>query len=337
MQRSLQSRPGVTLSRRRLLATAAAVVAVPAMGTVGAQQAAAFPTKPIRLVVPYGAGGPTDVHLRVVAQQAASRLGQPVIIDNKPGANGTFGAAELARAQPDGYTIAVLPASVYREPYLNRVAWDPMKFTYIMGMTDYSFGLAVKQDAPWKSWDEFLADAKKRPGKISVGAAGPVQTPSIVLEELAQAVGIDLNRVPYKGDAEQASDLLGGHIDAGILSGVASAHIQSGRLRYLAMLTPKRVVQFPSVPTLRELGVDIVVESPYGIAGPDKLAQGRVAIIHDAFKAALETPEGKKVLDQLNQPLNYRSPAEFTRYAAAAYAREKVRMERFNPPRARTP
>src|SRR5690606_14167567 len=129
-------------------------------------------------------------------------------------ANGTFGAAELARAQPDGYTVAVLPASVYREPYLNRVAFDPLKLSYIIGLTDYTFGLAVRQDAPWKNWAEFLADAKKRPGEISVGAAGPVQTPSIVLAELAGKAGIDLNRVPYKGDSDQASDLLGGHVDA---------------------------------------------------------------------------------------------------------------------------
>ena len=291
-----------------------------------------WPDKPIRLVVPYGAGGPTDAHMRVVAQQASSHLGQTVVIENKPGANGTFGAAELARAQPDGYTIAVLPASVFREPYLNRVAFDPLKLSYILGMTDYTFGLAVKQDAPWASWSDLLADARKRPGKISVGAAGPVQTPSIVLGELVEALGIDLTRVPYKGDSEQVTDLLGGHIDAGVLSGVASAHIQSGKLRYLAMFTPKRVPQFPQVPTLREQGVDIVIESPYGIAGPEGLAPQRLRVIHDAFKAALESAEGRRILDQLNQPVNYRNPQEFRQYAMEAFAREKGRMERFKAP-----
>lgn len=290
-------------------------------------RASGFPAKPIQLIVPYGAGGPTDNHLRVVAQQASAALGQPVIIDNKPGANGTFGAAAIARAQPDGYTLAVLPASVYREPYLNKVAFDPLRLTYIIGLTDYSFGLAVRQDAPWQTWNDFLQDAKKRPGKISVGAAGPVQTPSIVLNELTGLVGIDLNRVPYKGDAEQAADLLGGHIDAGILSGVASPHIHSGRLRYLAMLTPVRAPQFPDVPTLRELGVDAVVESPYGIAGPDGLAPALVRVLHDAFRAALESAEGRKVLEQLNQPLNYRSPEAFAEYARQAFEREKGRMK----------
>lgn len=265
----------------------------------------------------------------MVAQHASKLLGQPIIIENKPGANGTFGAAELPRTQPDGYTLAVLPAAVYREPHLNRVAFDPLKFTYIIGMTDYTFGFAIAQESPWRNWADFVADARKRPGKIAVGAAGPVQTPSIALGELVQKANIEVNRVPYKGDAEQVNDLLGGHIQAGVLSGVASQHIQGGRLRYLVMLTPKRVPQFPDVPTLRELGVDAVVESPYGIAGPEGLQSERLRKIHDAFKSGLESPEGRKVLDQLNQPMNYRSPEEFAGYARDAFAREKVRMQRF--------
>lgn len=316
------------ISRRRWLASAAftpLAVALPAQ----AWAEASYPGKAIRLVVPYGAGGPTDAHLRVVAQQASTVLGQPVVIENKPGANGTFGAAELARAQPDGYTLAVLPASVYREPHLNKVAFDPLKLTYIMGMTDYTFGLAVKSDAPWKTWAEFLADMRKRPGRISIGAAGPVQTPSIVLAEMAQLLKVDVNRVPYKGDAEQVTDLMGGHIDAGVLSGVASQHIQSGRLRYLAMFTATRVPQFADVPTLREQGVEAVVESPYGIAGPAGLPAARVKVIHDAFKTGLESAEGRKILEQLNQPLNYRNGDEFAQFARSTYAREKSRMERF--------
>lgn len=319
----------VTRTSRRILAAALTALLAGFVHSDAMAQAGNYPTKPIRLVVPYGAGGPTDTHLRVVAQQASALLGQTVLVDNKPGANGTFGAAELARAPADGYTLAVVPASVYREPYLNKVAFDPLRLTYIMGMTDYTFGLAVKQDAPWQDWKDFVEDARKRPGKIAVGAAGPVQTPSIVLSELVQTIKTNLNRVPYKGDSEQANDLLGGHIDAGVLSGVASTYIRSGRLRYLVMFTDKRIPQFPDVPTLRELGVDVVIESPYGLAGPEGLPQDRVKVIHDAFKVALESSEGIKILEQLNQPLNYKSPEEFARYAKTAFAREKPRMEQF--------
>lgn len=317
-------------ARHQTLLATLAVCATALMPIMAAAQPAPYPDKPVRLVLPYGAGGPTDVHLRVVAQQASARLGQPIIIENKPGANGTFGAAEIARASADGYTLGVLPASVYREPHLNTVPFDPLTLTYIIGLSDYTFGLAVRQDAPWQTWQAFVEDARKRPGQISVGAAGPVQTPSLVLSELSQAAGIALNRIPYKGDAEQVSDLLGGHIEASILSGVSSAHIRSGTLRYLVMLTPERVKQFPDVPTLRELGLDAAIESPYGIAGPQGLAPERVQILHDAFHAALTSDEGLKVLDQLNQPLNHRDSAAFTRYAKDAFAREKERMAAFN-------
>lgn len=321
--------PAPLTSRRQLLLGGLATIASASVLPWTSVRAEDFPTKPIRLVVPYGAGGPTDNFIRVLAHQLSTGLGQPMLVENKPGANGTFGAAELARAKPDGYTIAVLPASVFREPWLNRVPFDPLKLTYVIGLTDYTFGLAVKADAPWKTWAEFLDQARKQPGKLSVGAAGPIQTPSIVLSELGQMTGTELNRVSYKGDAEQATDLLGGHIDAGILSGVASPYIQSGRLRYLAMLTPERVPQFPDVPTLRELGVDAVVESPYGIGAPGGLPADRLKILHDAFKTALESAESSKSLDQLNQPVNYRSPEAFTAYATETFAREKVRLEKF--------
>lgn len=312
--------------RRTLRALAISLVVVGALGLAHAQSGA-FPNKPIQLIVPYGAGGPTDTHMRVLAQQASQMLGQIMVIDNKPGANGTFGAAALARAQPDGYTLAVLPASVYREPLLNKVSYDPLKLSYIIGLTDYSFGLAVQQNSPWTSWQDVVAAAKEAPDTVSVGAAGPVQTPSIVLRELMEMEQLRFNPIPYKGDSDLAADLLGGHVDAGILSGVASSYIHSGRLRYLVMFTPERVAQFPDVPTLRELGVNAAIESPYGIAAPEGLAPERLQLLHDAFKTALESEPSRKVLDQLNQPVHYRSAADFANYAKQALAHEKTRIE----------
>ncbi|MDH5856045.1 tripartite tricarboxylate transporter substrate binding protein [Lampropedia aestuarii] len=322
--------PAPVLDRRRVLRTlamslAGACIAGPL--ALAHAQSGDFPNKPIQLIVPYGAGGPTDTHLRVLAQQASQILGQSVVLDNKPGANGTFGAAALARAQPDGYTLAVLPASVYREPLLNKVSYDPLTLSYIIGLTDYSFGLAVPQDSPWTSWQDVVAAAKAAPDTVTIGAAGPVQTPSIVLREVMEMERLPFNPIPYKGDSDLAADLLGGHVDAGILSGVASPYIHSGRLRYLVMFTPERVPQFAEVPTLRELGVNAVIESPYGIAAPQGLAPERLQVLHDAFKTALESEPGRKVLDQLNQPVNYRSAADFAAYAKQALAHERSRIE----------
>lgn len=288
-----------------------------------------YPKRPVTLIVPYGAGGPTDQHLRSVAEEAAKTLGQTVIIENRPGANGTNGAAALTRAAADGYTLAVLPASVYREPHINKVPYDPgASFSYVILLSDYAFGLAVKADSPWKTWDDLAADARKRPGKISVGSTGAVGTPRIVMEEIGDMQKLQFNMIPYKGDADVTNALLGNQIDAAPLSGVAAPHIDAGKMRYLAMLTPKRVKNYPDVPTLKELGVDAVIDSPYGIAGPAGMDPAQVKIVHDAFKKALESSASQRVLDQLNQPMNYLGPDDYRGYAQKSFAREKERVAR---------
>ncbi|WP_219220313.1 tripartite tricarboxylate transporter substrate binding protein [Variovorax boronicumulans] len=289
----------------------------------------AYPQRPITLVVPYGAGGPTDQHLRAVAEEAGKALGQAIVLDNRPGASGTNAAAMLTRAAPDGYTLGVLPASVYREPFINKVPFDPASsFSYVILLSDYAFGLAVKADAPWKSWKDLAADAARRPGKINIGATGAVGTPRIVMDEVGEAARLQFNMIPFKGDAEVTNAILGGHIDAAPLSGVAVPHIDAGKMRYLVMLTPQRVKRYPQVPTLKELGIDAVIDSPYGIAGPAGMEPARVKVVHDAFKKALESVAGQRVLDQLNQPINYLGPEDYRHYALATSAREKQRVAR---------
>jgi tripartite-type tricarboxylate transporter receptor subunit TctC len=289
----------------------------------------AYPQRPITLVVPCGAGGPTDQHLRAVAEEAGKALGQPIVLDNRPGASGTNAAAMLTRAAPDGYTLGVLPASVYREPFINKVPFDPASsFSYVILLSDYAFGLAVKADAPWKSWKDLAADAARRPGKINIGATGAVGTPRIVMDEVGEAARLQFNMIPFKGDAEVTNAILGGHIDAAPLSGVAVPHIDAGKMRYLVMLTPQRVKRYPQVPTLKELGIDAVIDSPYGIAGPAGMEPARVKVVHDAFKKALESVAGQRVLDQLNQPINYLGSEDYRRYALATSAREKERVAR---------
>ncbi|CAN5757614.1 tripartite tricarboxylate transporter substrate binding protein [soil metagenome] len=289
----------------------------------------AYPQRPITLIVPYGAGGPTDQHLRAVADEAGKTLGQAIVLENRPGASGTNAAAALTRAAPDGYTLGVLPASVYREPFINKVPFDPAtSFSYVILLSDYAFGLAVKADSPWKTWNDFAADAARRPGKLNIGATGAVGTPRIVMDEVGAAAKLQFNMIPFKGDAEVTNAILGGHIDAAPLSGVAVPHIEAGTLRYLVMLTPQRIKRYPQVPTLREQGIDGVIDSPYGIAGPAGLDAARVKQVHDAFKKALESAAGQRVLDQLNQPINYLGPEDYRQYALASMAREKERVAR---------
>ena len=292
-------------------------------------QTEAFPTKPVTLLVPYGAGGPTDQHLRALAEVAGQHLGQPVVLDNRPGANGTNAAAALVRAAADGYTLAILPASVYREPFINKVPYDPATtFSYLLLLSDYTFGLAVPAGAPWKTWADFVADAKRRPGKINVGAAGAIGTPRIVMDEIAAAAGIELNMVPYKGDADITAALLGGHLDAAPLSGVAMPHIESGKLRYLVMLTEKPLATEARTPTLVDSGIPLWIDSPYGLAAPRGLPPERAQRLHDAFKKALDSAPSQKVMAQLNQRANYLGPIEYRAYAIQTLAREKTRVAR---------
>lgn len=314
-------------ARRTALAlwTAGAVSAL--LAPYGAR-AQTYPDRPITLVVPYAAGGPTDQHIRAMANEVSKVLGQPLVIDNRVGANGTNGASTLSRANPDGYTLAILPASVYREPYINKVTYDPSAFSYVILLSDYTFGLAIKADAPWKTWRDFVADAAKRPHQINVGAAGAIGTPRIVMEEIGAAANIDLNTVPYKGDADIATAILGGHLDAAPLSGVATPHIDTGKMRYLVMLTERRVKHYPDLPTLKELGINAWIDSPYGLAGPKGMDPARVKLVHDAFKKALESSASVKVMDMLNQQPNYMGPDDYRQYALQSLAREKVRVAR---------
>lgn len=306
-----------------LLAPWAAALSTPARATAG------YPSKPITLIQPYAPGGPTDQHLRVLAEEVGKILGQPVLIDSRPGANGVTAAAALTRAAPDGYTLGVLPASVYREPYINKVPFDPnTSFSYIALLSDYSFGLAVRHDAPWKTWADLVADAKKRPGAINIGATGgALSTPRIGMEEAMDAAGIKMNMVPYKGDADVVTAVLGGHIDASPLSGVAVPHITAGKMRYLVMLTAQRVPQFPELPTLKESGINVYIDSPYGVAGPKGMDPGRMAQLNAAFHQALLSPAGKRVMEQLNQQPNYKAAQDYQRYASEAYVREKARVD----------
>ncbi len=155
-----------------------------ATGTARAQN---FPTKPVTLVVPWPAGGATDRHLRVLADATSKHLGQPIVIDNKPGATGTLGPATVAAtAKPDGYTLVQLPISVFRLPYMQKMAFNPKTdFSFVIHVTGYTFGTAVSAKSPWKTWDEFLIHAKANPGKVRYATPGTGSTLHITMEQIA--------------------------------------------------------------------------------------------------------------------------------------------------------
>lgn len=315
-----------TPMRRRLLAGAAAALVAP----FGAAQAQAFPTKPITLIVPWPAGGSTDRHLRTLAEIAGRHLGQPIVIDNKPGAGGTLGPGTMAlTAKPDGYTIAQFPLGMLRYPHMQKTSWHPINdFSFIVGVSGYTFGLVVRNDSPHKSFNDYLEAARKAPGRIDYGSTGNGTSPHLLMEELAEAAKVKLTHVPFKGNADLMQALLGGHVMAGSDASGWDKHVDAGQMRLLLTFGEQRTQRWPNVPTARDLGYGIVSTSPYGLVGPKGMDPAVVKALHDAFKKAFEDPKHREVLAQLNQEAWYRSSEDYRQWAVETFAKERALIER---------
>ena len=289
-----------------------------------------FPSRPITLVCPWPPGGSSDTHLRRFAEIATRTLGQTVVIENKPGAGGTVGPGTVAlTGKPDGYTLTQMHMGTLRIPQMQKLAWDPMRdFTYIIGLSGYTFGVVVKSDSPFKSFQDLLDWAKANPGKMSYGSTGTGTSPHLLMEEVSAKSGVQFLHVPYKGNADSTQGLLGGHIMAQSDSSGWGRFVDAGQFRLLVTFGNHRTKRWPSVPTANDLGLDMVYNSPYGIAGPKGLEPKVVKTLHDGFKKALEDPEDLKVLDQLDQELWYRSSEDYAKYARETFQRERALIER---------
>ena len=252
---------------------------------------APYPNRAITLICPWPAGGPTDRHMRKLGELAAKHLGQPVIVENKPGSSGMVGPAGMAAtAKPDGYTISQLTVNAFRQPHMQKVDFDPFKdFTYIIGVSGYTFGMVVKKESPIKSFEDLVKYAKANPGKLSYGSTGTGSSPHLLVEEVADKAGIQLLHVPFKGNADSTQALMGDHIMAQSDSTGWGRYVDQGVFRLLVTFGAERTRW--GAPTAKELGYDVVSNSPYGIVGPRGMDPKIVKILHDAFKKALDDPE----------------------------------------------
>lgn len=313
--------------RRHLLALAAASLAAAAGAPARAQD---FPNKPITLIVPFPAGGSTDRHMRTLADLAGKQLGQSIIVENKPGAGGTLGPGTMARtARPDGYTITQFPMSMLRMAHMQKTAWHPINdFTYIIGVSGYTFGFTVRSDSPYKTFNDYIAAARKSPGTVDYGSTGAGSSPHLLMEELAENAKVRLNHVPFKGNADLQQALLGGHVSAQSDASGWDKYVDGGQMRLLMTFGEKRTQRWPQVPTAKELGYGVVSTSPYGLVGPKGMDLAVVKKLHDAFKKAMEDPRHAEVLAQLNQDAWYRSGADYAQWAREAYAKDRALIER---------
>ena len=316
----------ITTRRQFVLAASATAgsIAVPRLSF-----AQAFPAKPIRYICPWPAGGSTDAVLRALAESAAKTLGQQIIVDNKPGAGGMLGANELVNAKPDGYTISQLPHGVFRIPHMQKTAFDTLKdFTWIACLTGYTFGLVVPADSAFKTIKDFVDYAKANPGKLTYGSTGIGTSPHLAVEEFAQRAGIQLNHIPFKGNADNMQAVLGGHVMAASDATGWGPHVNAGKLRLLATYGSKRTKRWPTVATLDELGYKTVSDSPFGVCGPKGMDPEVTKTLHDAFKKSLDDPAVLTTFEKFDQSVIYMGTDEYTRWARETFAAEKATIER---------
>src|SRR6266567_542597 len=275
-----------TLGRSLWIVATAAWLAVPAWGQD------TYPSKAITVVVPFPPGGVADIVARPAADAMSRYLKQPVVIENKPGAGGGIGMGYVAKAKPDGYTLLLALSSISILPEADKVTGrSPMftldQFVPIARLTADPTVLTVRADSPWKSLQDFIADAKKRPGAITYGSSGNYGTMHVPMEMFASSAGVKLLHVPYTGAGPAVIGLLGGNIDA-VASGPSTViqHVKAGKLRVLASWGDKRLASLPDVPTLTESGYNAVFFQWSGLFAPAGTAEPIIARLREAARAA---------------------------------------------------
>lgn len=302
------------------------------MALLGTAMAAdAYPSKPIRLLVGFGAGGPTDITFRKLAELAGRELGQTIIVENKPGAGATLAPASMLRQdKPDGYTISAATSGLLRVPHMRNVDWDPIRdFTWIAGLGGYSFVLSVKATSPYHTVGELVTYAKANPGKVSIATAGAGTTMHLLTEAFGELAGVELTHVGFKSSSEATTNLMGGHTTASVDAiGSVLPFVKSGDVRLLMSFNAAPAKAMPDLPTAKSLGYDLVYPAPYGLVGPKGMPPEVVAKLNAAFKAAIDSPEYAELLQAQGQTYWYKAPADYATWAQDFYLSERSLVER---------
>ena len=280
---------------------------------------AAFPDKPIKLMIGFPAGGPLDTHARLLVDKLQQALGVPVIVDYKAGAGGSIGAEFVAKSAPDGYTLLVANtgAMVINPPLYTVLPYDTLRdFAPIARTAQQPLVMVVNNDVPVKTLAELVAYAQANPGKLNYGSAGNGGISHLVPEMLKQATGINMLHVPYKGTAPAFTDLLGGQVQFMAESiPQVSQYVKQGKVRALAITSPQRNPALPDVPTMAEAGVkNFEVVGFYGILAPAKTPKDIVAKLSEAFRVTLESPEVKTRMVQLGADPAFLGSDAFTAF-----------------------
>jgi tripartite-type tricarboxylate transporter receptor subunit TctC len=287
---------------------------------------AAFPTKPVTIVVPFGPGGPTDLTARLVAEKLSARWGQPVIVDNKPGAGGDVGSALVAKAAPDGYTLVlgVTGSHAINVSLIPNLPYDPLRdFVPLTQATQFPNAIAVNPRVPAQDLRQLIALARKQPGKLSYGSDGNGTASNLGMELLKAEAGIFMTHIPYRGGAAMLNDLAGGQIDVGITGLPAVLPIaKAGRVRILAVTTAERAPAAPEIATVAEQGFPGFVAAPWaGFFAPRGTPPAIVAKLSDDLIWALTQPDVRQRMANGGSTIVANRPEAFRRFLEAEIPR----------------
>lgn len=320
---------------RRSLVQAGAATAMGAYIGAGASLAHAnkrFPNRAIKLVVAFPAGGPTDLTMRQLAENAAQVLGQPIVVENRPGAAGSLPATQLQNTVADGYTIAQLPMSVMRLPFTTGLKWNPVEdLSYIINVTGYAFCMVASTQSGLKNWQEVVAWAKAHPGKLTLGNTGTYTSPHVTSVIIAQQLGLDVVHVPYKGSAELMRATMAGEVMVAADTSAVIPYVDQGRMVALNVWTEKRLPTLPNTPTLIELGLPTTQYSPFGLVGPKGMPADVQATLHKAFKEAMEMESYQAMLQRFEMLPIYMNSADYKKFAAESTVKEKAVLAKLGP------
>jgi tripartite-type tricarboxylate transporter receptor subunit TctC len=297
------------LSRRHALQLLGSGLLVSPVLTASAND---YPTKPVELVVPAAAGGGSDALARTLADVFRKYFPQPLLVNNKPGASGSIGMTDVLNSKPDGYKVAMVVTELVILPHLGTVKFTHADFTLVALLNADPAAVTVRSDAKWNTVEEFLADARARPGQIKSGNSGPGSIWHVAAVGLEDRANIKLTHVPFQGAAPAVVSLLGGHIDAVTVSPAeVSEHVKAGRLKMLGIMADRRIGTFDKVPTLKERNVDVAIAAWRGLAVPKDTPASVVESLRTATRRAAEDPAFRESLAKLNLGYAYLDAPEF--------------------------